>query len=156
MIWNWDEKLKNFVKEIIELIDIIVLGWKFVEGFILYWKFNKELEGVEKINNLNKIVFIKMFENIEWENIFLEKGDLVEKIEKLKFLIGNDIIVYGGGEFVFLLIRENLIDEYYFFINFLILGKGMLIFEKVDYKIELKLESVKVYECGIIVLIYKK
>ncbi|MDO6519541.1 dihydrofolate reductase family protein [Zobellia uliginosa] len=156
IIWNWDEKLKNFVKEITESTDTIVLGRKLAEGFIPHWKSNKELEGAEKINNSNKIVFTKTLENTEWENTLLEKGDLVEKIEKLKSSTGYDIIAYGGGEFVSSLIKENLIDEYYFFINPSILGKGMPIFKKANYKTELKLEGAKAYECGITVLIYKK
>ena len=154
MIWNWDDKLKDFVTKITESTDTIVLGRKLAEGFIPHWNSNKELEGAEKINNSKKIVFTKTLENSEWENTILEKGDLTEKIRELKSSTGNDIIAYGGGEFVSSLIKENLIDEYYFFINPSILGNGMPIFEKTDYKTELKLRNAKAYECGITVLNY--
>lgn len=154
MIWNWDDKLKDFVTQLTESIDTIVLGRKLAEGFIPYWRSNKELEGAEKINNSKKIVFTKTRESSNWENTILEKGDLTDKIQELKFLTGNDMIAYGGGAFVSSLIKENLIDEYYFFINPSILGDGMPIFEKTDYKKELKLEEAKAYECGITVLKY--
>ena len=79
---------------------------------------------------------------------------MTDKIQELKSLTGNDMIAYGGGAFVSSLIKENLIDEYYFFINPSILDDGMPIFEKTDYKKELKLEEAKAYECGITVLKY--
>ncbi len=154
MIWNWDDKLKDFVANITESTDTIVLGRKLAEGFIPHWKSNKDLEGADKINSSKKIVFTKTLENTEWENTILEKGDLADKIRELKSLTGNDIIAYGGGEFVSSLIKENLIDEYYFFINPSILGNGMPIFQKTDYKTELKLRNAKAYECGITVLKY--
>ncbi|NNC35137.1 MAG: dihydrofolate reductase, partial [Croceitalea sp.] len=75
-------------------------------------------------------------------------------IRELKSSTGNDIIAYGGGEFISSLIKENLIDEYYFFINPSILGNGMPIFQKTDYKTELKLRNAKAYECGITVVKY--
>ena len=155
MIWNWDEELKNFVGKITESTDTIVLGRKLAQGFIPHWNSNTELEGAEKINNSKKIVFTKTLENSEWQNTELEKGNLTEKIIDLKKNNLKDIIAYGGGEFVSSLIKENLIDEFYFFINPSILGKGMTIFESVDYKTDLKLESAKTYDCGITVLKYK-
>lgn len=154
MIWNWDDKLKDCVAKITESTDTIVLGRKLAEGFIPHWLTNQDAEGAEQINNSKKIVFTKTLENTEWENTFLEKGDLVEKIRELKSSTGNDIIAYGGGEFVSSLIKENLIDEYYFFINPSILGSGMPIFQNTDYKSELKLKEAKAYECGITVLKY--
>ncbi len=105
MIWNWDDKLKDFVTKITESTDTIVLGRKLAEGFIPHWKSNKDLEGAEKINNSKKIVFTKTLANSEWENTILEKGDLTEKIRELKSSTGNDIIAYGGGEFVSSLIK---------------------------------------------------
>lgn len=37
MVWNWDDKLKKYVKEITEPVDCIVLGRKLVDGFIPHW-----------------------------------------------------------------------------------------------------------------------
>jgi dihydrofolate reductase len=36
MEWNWDDELKQFVKEITEPVDCIILGRKLAEGFIPY------------------------------------------------------------------------------------------------------------------------
>ncbi len=104
----------------------------------------------------DKVVFSKTLDKSEWKSTEIAKGGLKNEIEKLKKSEGHDIIAYGGGEFVSSLIQENLIDEYYFFINPSILGSGMTIFEKVDYKTDLKLVESQAYDCGITVLKYVK
>ena len=37
MVWNWDEKLKEYVNELTESVDCILLGRKMAEGFISHW-----------------------------------------------------------------------------------------------------------------------
>ena len=36
MVWNWDDKLKNYVFEITESVDTIILGRKMTDGFVSY------------------------------------------------------------------------------------------------------------------------
>jgi dihydrofolate reductase len=159
MIWNWDDKLQRFVNEVTEPVETIILGRKLAQGFIPHWtdtykKSDKKDEFAKKMVETDKIVFTKTLDKSEWKSTELSKGGLKSEIEKLKKADGKDIIVYGGGQFVSSLIKENLIDEFYFFINPSILGSGMAIFEKVEYKKDLKLEDAKTFECGITVLKY--
>jgi hypothetical protein len=37
VVWDWDDKLKNYVSELMEPVDTILLGRKMTDGFILYW-----------------------------------------------------------------------------------------------------------------------
>ena len=159
MVWNWDEKLQKFVNELTNPVDTIILGRKLAQGFIPHWsdtyeKSDKENKFAEKMVETDKIVFTKTLDKSEWKSTELAKGELKSEIEKIKKANGNDIIAYGGGQFVSSLIKENLIDEFYFFINPSILGSGMPIFEKVGYKKDLNLISAKCYDCGITVLKY--
>jgi len=68
---------------------------------------------------------------------------------------GKDLIVYGGAEFVTSLIENDLIDEYHFFINPSIIGKGLGIFGITDNK-SLQAKSARLFDCGIILLQYQK
>ena len=70
MEWNWDDELKNYVKEITEPVDCIVLGRKLAQGFIPYWASNPEQEGADKMNNTPKVVFTKTLDKSEWDNPF--------------------------------------------------------------------------------------
>ena len=73
-------------------------------------------------------------------------------MNRLKNQLGKDILVYGGANFVSSLIKENLIDEYNFFINPTAIGRGMTIFGKLEDKSSsLKLNRSQSYNCGIVV-----
>jgi dihydrofolate reductase len=37
MVWNWDDRLKNYVFELTEPVDTIILGRKMTDGFVSYW-----------------------------------------------------------------------------------------------------------------------
>lgn len=155
MEWNWDEELKNYVREITEPVDCIVLGRKLAEGFIPHWTSNAEQEGAEKINSTKKVVFSKTLDKSTWPNTVLAKGNLADEITQLKKQPGKDIIVYGGAGFVSALIKQGLIDEYHLLIDPTAIGSGMAIFKELNSKQNLILVKSKSFLCGIVVLNYK-
>jgi len=156
MKWDWDDGLKNYVKDLTGPVDTIILGRKLAQGFIPYWtsEVGKE-EGAEKMVYTDKVVFTKTLEKSEWERTVLAKGDLVDEIQNLKMQDGGDIIVYGGAQFVSSLIKEGLIDELHLLINPVAIGDGLTIFRGLESKQDLTLIQSKVFDCGIIVLCYR-
>jgi dihydrofolate reductase len=158
MIFNWDDELKKYVKEITEPVDCIVLGRKLAQGFIPYWASKPEGEdawGVDKLNHTPKVIFTKTLDKSAWDNTVLAKGDLVDEITKLKKQDGQDIIAYGGATFVSALIQQGLIDEYHLFINPTAMGNGMTIFKWVDSRQNLVLKKALAFPCGIALLCYE-
>lgn len=157
MTWNWDDELKNYVTGITNSFDTILLGRKMTDGFISYWTEvtknpdNPEYAAAKIFIDTPKIVFTKTLEKSEWENTVLAKGDIVETVNNLKKQEGRDIIVYGGASFVSSLIKNNLIDEYYLFINPQAIGNGMDVFGEVNGVFKLKLVESRIFECGIVV-----
>lgn len=65
-------------------------------------------------------------------------------------------MVYGGAGFVSSLIDAELIDDYYLFINPVMIGKGLRIFSDTPKKVNLKLIESTNFKCGITVLHYQK
>ena len=161
MKFPWTEDIMNYVREITETVDTIVLGRKLAEGFIPHWinvakdPNNPEYEGGIKYATTRKVVFTKTIEHSKWENTDVANGELVEEINKLKNQTGKDIIVYGGGTFVTALITAGLIDEYHLFINPTAIGNGMTIFKGLDINLKLKLKTSKQFDCGIILICYE-
>ena len=158
MTWHWDDELKNFVDELHNKVDTILLGRKMTDGFVSYWTdvFNNKPESEEyifakKMVDYPKVVFTKTLEKSTWANTTLAKGDLVEEVNKLKESEGKDIIVYGGASFVSSLIKNNLIDEYYLFINPQAISNGMDVFGEVDGIFKLNLVKSNSFKCGIVV-----
>lgn len=155
MEWNWDNQLKEYVGAITEAVDCIILGRKLAQGFIPHWASNPEQEGADKMNGTPKVVFTKTLTESKWDNTTLVKGDLIEEITRLKEQNGNDIIAYGGGNFVASLIKHGLIDEYHLFINPTTIGSGMTIFRELDSYQKLTLIKATAFDCGIVALNYK-
>jgi dihydrofolate reductase len=161
MVWNWDDELKQYVTDITEPVDCIILGRKLAEGFIPYWATvaanldAPELTAGKKFTDTPKVVFTKTLDKSEWDNTILAKGDLVDEITNLKKQDGKDIIAYGGATFVSALIKHRLIDEFHLFINPTAIGNGMTIFKELDSKQDLTLVKSISFDCGIVVLNYE-
>ncbi|HTN21328.1 MAG TPA: dihydrofolate reductase family protein [Pelobium sp.] len=160
MVENWDDNLKDYIRDLTEPVDCIILGRKLAEGFIPYWTAafntpNGPEEGSTKMVETPKAVFTKTLTKSEWDNTIIANGDLVDQITKLKNQDGGDIIVYGGAGFVSALIKHKLIDELHLLINPTAIGSGMPIFKELDGTQNLNLIKAIPFECGIAVLYYK-
>lgn len=163
MTWNMDNKLGNYINTITDSSDTIFLGRKMADGFIRHWTNMLSRQGdpdyafARKMIDTPKVVFTKTLESSDamvmgWYNTTLAKGNLADEVNAQKSKEGNDIIVYGGANFVSNLIDENLIDELHLFINPAAIGNGLRIFNQ---RTKLALRNSTPYECGINVLIYE-
>jgi dihydrofolate reductase len=167
--WGWDEKLKEFAYPLRDVSDTILLGRKMAEVFIPHFeetvnelrpgKDDKALDGqfeyAHRMVNMQKIVFSKTAKTFDGRNVSLENGDLVTAVRALKNKEGKDMIVYGGAGFVSSLIKEGLIDEFNLFVNPVMIGKGLRIFDLLEHRQKLLLISATAYDCGISVLVFK-
>jgi len=158
MTWDMDDRIKKYILDLHDSVDTILLGRKMTEGFVYYWTDvveNKpdspDFSLARKMVDIPKVVFTKTLDKSNWANTTLAKGDIVDEVNKLKKKDGNDIIVYGGANFVSSLIKNKLIDEYHLFINPTAIGKGLEIFNDVDSKLSLKLIKSTAFDCGIVV-----
>lgn len=158
MITNWDQELKKYVYNLTRPVDCILLGKNLASIFMETW--DKRLDDpllsdalARKINETQKIVFSNTLMNNPWKNTKILKGDFVEEISKLKQTKGKDIIAYGGATMVQSLVRSGLIDEYHLFINPVVLGKGIPLFERMD-PLGLKLVYSTSFDCGINIICY--
>ena len=168
MTWNWDEELKKFVNDLTSTVDCIVMGSNLAKGFIPHWARvaanpnDAEYAFGKIMHETPKVVFSTQMKqsNLDaegWSNTTLNNANLQTGINGLKSQSrslsgGKDIIVYGGATFVSNLIDQNLIDEFYLFINPSAIGKGMKIF---NGRTNLKLEKALPFSCGITVMKYQ-
>jgi dihydrofolate reductase len=158
----WDDGYLKYINEITESVDTIIMGRKMVDGFIPYWTevANKPDDPMNAIArnmvNIPKVVFTKTLDKSEWTNTVVATGDLDDEIFKLKSQEGSgDIIVYGGVSFDSSLIKANLIDEFYLFVNPLIMGTGKTIFKDLREIQKFTLIESKTFDCGLVLLHYE-
>jgi dihydrofolate reductase len=168
-IWNWDDKLKAFAYPLRDVCDTILLGRKLAQVFIPHFEetvnklqakngdraLDEQFAYANRMVNLPKIVFSKTIKTFDGKNVSVENGDLVTAIKNLKSKEGKDIIVYGGAGFVSSLIKEGLIDEFNFFVNPVMINKGLRIFDLLEHRQKLLPVSATLYDCGISVLVFK-
>lgn len=158
MTADMDPTLLDFITQLTDTSDTILLGRKMTEGFIKYWEevvtqpSNAEYEFGKKMVNTPKIVFSRTVKSVDGRNVRVENGPLVEKIGELKAQQGKDIIVYGGATFVSSLIENRLVDELNLFINPIAIGNGLRVFA---HRTPLTLEGSTAYRSGVVVNTYR-
>lgn len=160
--YQWDDELKNYVKELMAPADSFIIGRILYEGMSMYWpaaETNPDTDEDTRVvaktfNSMPKHIFSKTLVNAEWNNAIIESGDLVETINTLKNQEGGDIMLYGGVSLVSSFIQNNLIDEYHLFVNPTAIGKGKSIFGNLTGNFGLQLVNSAAFSCGIVVLHY--
>jgi dihydrofolate reductase len=163
MVWNWDDNLKNYVFEITESVDTIILGRKMTDGFVSYWSdvmtkpddpssIDRSHAFAKKMLETPKVVFTKTLKVSKWGNTVLATGDLTDEVMKLKSESGKDIIVYGGATFDSSLLKAGLIDEFHLFINPAAIGSGMAIFKDIREVQKFSMIKSTSFDCGIVEL----
>ena len=81
--------------------------------------------------------------------------DITKEVNELKQQEGKDIIVWGSGDLVQTLIKEDLVDEYFLLIHPLILGTGKKLFNAGLPKQELEVAFSQVMENGVVAATYR-
>lgn len=163
--WAWDE-IKPYVLELHDTVDTQIIGRKLAVDFIPYWQDVVTRPGdpmhalAQRVVDFRKIIFTKTLKKSDpitngWERTELSTGGLVSEVNKLKNQKGKDILVVGGSSFVSSLIEAGLIDEFYLFVNPVVLGSGVPIFNKLGSFQQLELKKSVVYDCGIAMLKYQ-
>jgi dihydrofolate reductase len=156
-----DDEIMKYIDNLADSVDTILMGRKMVDEFVPYWTevANKPNDSwnafAKKMIEIPKIVFTKTLTKSNWINTEIAKGDLNDEITKLKSQDGKDILVYGGASFDSSLIKEKLIDEFYLFVNPIVLGSGKAIFKDLKEIQKLTLIESKVFDCGLVLLHYE-
>ena len=161
MVGLLDDELIKYTYKLHEPVDTILLGRKMTDVFISTWSnvMNKPDDPwyavAKKMIETPKVVFTKTLNKSRWINTDIATGDLIEEVSKIKSQNGGDIIAYGGASFDSSLIKEKLIDEFYLFVNPIVMGSGKTIFRDLKEIQKLTLIDSKVFDCGLVLLHYE-
>ena len=130
----------------------LLLGRKTFEIFASYWP--KHENGWPGINEVTKYVMSKTMKKSDWKNsVFLKS---LADIEKLKNSKGSDIKVWGSGELIQFLLKNDLVDELWLKIFPLTLGKGKKLFDNGTIPAAFTLIESTVTPSGVIIANYKR
>lgn len=130
----------------------MLLGRKTFEIFASYWP--NHADYWPGVNDVTKYVLSKAMKKSDWKNsVFLKS---LADIKKLKNSKGPAIKVWGSGELIQLLLKNDLVDELWLKIYPVILGKGKKLFADGAIPLALKLTESTVTPSGVIFANYKR
>jgi dihydrofolate reductase len=107
-------------------------------------------------NKVDKFIVSETLRGQHLKNSTIISDDIASKIAELKKNRSGQIIMFGSPGLGSFLMQENLIDEYWFFINPIILGEGLYLFAGNKNEVKLKLEKNVTFSNGVICLHYSK
>jgi dihydrofolate reductase len=114
-----------------------------------------DIEHSTWYKQVNKYVISGSWAGKKLPNARVISDNVVEEIKKLKEGTGKDIVLFGSPSLGQLLAAENLIDDYWLFVNPIILGEGLPLFKDVKTRIGLKLASSIAFSSGVVGLHYE-
>jgi len=151
-----DEVYGKVVQKELEPADYL-LGRKTFSIWARYWPDHGDFWP--GINEGSKYVFSKNMKKSDpmvtgWKNSILLKSPA--DIKKLKNSKGSDIQVWGSGELIQLLLKNDLVDELRLKIHPLTLGKGKKLFDNGTIPAAFTLMESIVTSKGVIIASYKR
>jgi dihydrofolate reductase len=156
-----DDEMFDMVNEFTNAADIALYGRVTYQMMEAYWptaadKPNATKHDIEHsnwYNNSQKIVLSKTMKGNKEKTTVISENVAAE-LEKIKSNGDKNILVFGSPSVVHLLMQHNLIDEYWLFVNPVILGEGISLFTPLSNRTSLKLATSKVFDYGVTALNY--
>ncbi len=102
-----------------------------------------------------KVVLSKTLSEDEHPGAQIISGNLSEQIGDLKRGEGSEILVFGSPSATHALMAEDLIDEYWLFVNPILLGQGIPLFKNIQDRTALTLLDTKIFPSGVICMQYE-
>lgn len=130
----------------------LLLGRKTYDIFAGYWP--KHTEEWPQVNKITKYAVSKTLKKPIWENTVVVKNN--KELQKLRNSNGPDLQVYGSGNLVQTLLKNDLVDELWLKIFPVTLGKGKHLFEDGTIPASFKLIESKTSPSGVIIASFKR
>jgi dihydrofolate reductase len=152
----FNHQVGEFQHDLLFASGALLLGRKTFQGMAAAWPAMKDEDGfADRMNSIPKFVPTTTLEDAEWNANFI-KGNVIEEITRLKQEFSQNLLIYGSGELIRTLMQHDLIDEYHFIVNPLVIGKGERLFkEGIDQK-SFKLINTQKTDTGVAILSYSK
>jgi dihydrofolate reductase len=146
-----DEASGKAMQKQLEPADLL-LGRKTYDIFASYWP--EHAAHWPGINEVTKYVLSNTLKESDWNNcVFLTS---VEDIKKLKNTEGANIKIWGSSKLVQLLLKHNLVDEFWLNIHPVVLGKGKKLFDDSAVPAAFTIAESTVTPSGVILVNYKR
>ena len=160
---NITEDLFDYVEQRIGTTDSALYGRVTYQMMESYWPTaadqpnatKHDIEHSRWYKQATKIVLSRTMQGKNLPHTKIISSDLADEITRLKQGAGSDILMFGSPTATHSLMAENLIDEYWLFVNPILLGQGVPLFKGIKNRTALKLVTSKVFPSGVVCLQYE-
>jgi dihydrofolate reductase len=156
--WNpYDStERQKYILEVYSRGDVYLLGRTTYEMLWPFWSTQTDDEGAGPIlNRMKKYVVSTTLQTAPWKESTIITGNVVEAIATLKQQPGNDIILDGSASLVHSLMGADLIDEYRFLVQPILMGRGRRFFTDKMPPTKLRLVESTTLSLGVLALTYQ-
>jgi dihydrofolate reductase len=115
---------------------------------------NGEIRYSNWYNSARRYVVSTTLADLPVINTTVIATNIVNEIVRIKEQPGRDILIFGSPSVAQLLMKQNLIDDYWIFVNPVLFGKGIPLFRTLSDRIKLRLVSAKKLTNGEVALHY--
>lgn len=159
-----DEEIFDFVGSMTELADTALYGRVTYDMMQSYWPTAGDKPNASKhdkehsawYNKISKIVLSRTLTGAGLYRTRIINDELTDNINRIKQEEGKNILIFGSPGASQSLLNHGLIDEFWLFVNPVILGHGMPLFKEITGTTNLNLVESKTFSCGVIALHYAK
>jgi dihydrofolate reductase len=156
-----DEELHRHFNDLESKMAVLLYGRRLYENMAAYWPtadqnpsaLDVEVEYARIWQAKPKIVFSKTLDKVEW-NSRLAREVVPHEINRLKER-SNKNLGLGGPTLAATFHRLGLIDEYWLYVNPVVVGRGKAMFLDVDSVARLQLVETRPFSSGIVLLRYQ-
>lgn len=165
MDWiNVDEEIFDYAGGRTNEADTALYGRVTYQMMESYWPTAADQPGATKhdiehskwYNRISKFVLSRTLKAEDLTNTTIINDNLAPEINKLKQKTGKDILIFGSPGAVHSLMAEDLIDDYWLFVNPLLLAQGIPLFKNIKDRTKLELVTHNVFSSGVVCLHYER
>ena len=156
-----DDEIHQHYTELLRSGDTVLYGRKTFQ-LMEYWKSvvenptgNPAMDDfAAAIDDIQKIVYSRTLENVDWKNTELKNELVKDEILELKQRPGRDIFV-GSPSLIVSTAQLGLVDKFQLAIHPTVVGSGLPLFKNITERIDLKLLKTKTFGCGAVIHYYE-
>jgi dihydrofolate reductase len=164
---NWikvDNEVFDFVGTMTDQADTALYGRVTYQMMESYWPTAGEKPNASKhdiahskwYKNVSKIVLSRTIKETRQKNTIVISENISDNINKIKQQGGKNILIFGSPSASNSILNKGLVDEFWIFVNPILLGKGIPLFKDITESVKLSLIESKTFDIGVIALHYSK
>jgi dihydrofolate reductase len=157
MDWNEkDEIADDVMKKFMDTQYDLLLGRRTYDIWVGYWPKHKD-ESIwgKSFEKATKYVVSHESIKLPWDKSELITGDVAEEIRKLKKTEGPDLCVWGSGNLIQTLLKNELLDRMHIWTYPITLGTGKKLFAEGTLPQRFKQVDAKITTTGVVYAIYE-